>query len=236
MKNQIKLLAGLSLLISLPIAHAQEAPTTPILGGVLQSDLDAAGHGVIGASNLYTRVETDALLEDKADGTGVYTRVEADALLEDKADGTGVYTRVETDALLGGKADGTNVVSASDGGTFHAPVFWEYDEFNDTASGFKRTGLRESVLFFNDATSLNESTGARIKATSGSGDEDTILLYAGAGHQFQGPMYTPDSIESDDYSKAAYFLFSSGDYLIGDGTNLFYVTSDGSTTNAITSN
>jgi len=32
------------------------------------------------------------------------------------------------------------------------------------------------------------------------------------------------------------FLFPAGDYLFGDGTNLFYVTADLATTNAVTSN
>lgn len=73
MKNQIKLLAGLFLLLSLPIAYAQEAPTTPILGGVLQSDLNAAGHDVVDAGNLWTRDEADARYAP----TGVVDRVES---------------------------------------------------------------------------------------------------------------------------------------------------------------
>lgn len=58
-----------------------------------------------GITDAYTQTEVDALLADKADSDDVYTKTEADALLADKADADDVYTKDEADALLDAKQD-----------------------------------------------------------------------------------------------------------------------------------
>lgn len=62
-----------------------------------------------GPSDVYTKEETDALLENKADKTSVYTKTEADALLADKVSTSTLesdyYTKTETDTKLDGKAN-----------------------------------------------------------------------------------------------------------------------------------
>ena len=53
----------------------------------------------------YTKAETDALLDDKADKSDTYTKTETDLLLNNKADAIDVYTKLETDDLLADKQD-----------------------------------------------------------------------------------------------------------------------------------
>lgn len=64
--------------------------------------------------SVYTKQETDALLDGKADkattlsGYGItdaYTKTESNSLLDAKADKSNTYTKTETDNLLNGKAD-----------------------------------------------------------------------------------------------------------------------------------
>ena len=55
--------------------------------------------------SVYTKTETDALLDAKADKASVYTKGETDGLLDAKADKTSTYTKDETNALLNDKAD-----------------------------------------------------------------------------------------------------------------------------------
>ena len=66
-----------------------------------------------GPSDVYTKEETDALLENKADKTSVYTKTEADALLADKVSTSTLesdyYTKTETDTKLDGKANKSSV-------------------------------------------------------------------------------------------------------------------------------
>ena len=66
-----------------------------------------------GPSDVYTKEETDALLENKADKSSVYTKTEADALLADKVSTSTLesdyYTKTETDTKLDGKANKSSV-------------------------------------------------------------------------------------------------------------------------------
>ena len=55
--------------------------------------------------SVYTKGETDGLLDDKADKATTYTKTETDNLLDAKADKTSVYTKGETDGLLDAKAN-----------------------------------------------------------------------------------------------------------------------------------
>lgn len=62
------------------------------------------------ASSVYTKTQTDTLLDDKADSEDVYTKSETDSAISghhdaQKADATSVYTKSETDSLLDEKAD-----------------------------------------------------------------------------------------------------------------------------------
>lgn len=55
--------------------------------------------------NYYTKSEFDSLLAEKADASSVYTKSETDDLLALKADADSVYTKQEADGLLDLKAD-----------------------------------------------------------------------------------------------------------------------------------
>ena len=71
----------------------------------LVEKVNSGGGGTVDA---YTKAETDALLEDKADADDVYTKAEADALLDDKQDMLTAGTNITI-------VD--NVISASGGGS-----------------------------------------------------------------------------------------------------------------------
>ena len=67
-------------------------------------------------ADVYTKSETDALLDAKADKSTTYTKTETDALLDDKADvsALGDYaTKSEVNTALSGKADKGNVYTKS---------------------------------------------------------------------------------------------------------------------------
>lgn len=77
----------------------------------LVEKVNSGGGGTVDA---YTKAETDALLEDKADADGVYTKAETDALLDDKQDVLTAGTNITIE---------NNVISASGGGSSNA---WEF--------------------------------------------------------------------------------------------------------------
>ena len=54
---------------------------------------------------VYTKSETNALLDEKADKSTTYTKTETDGLLDAKADKATTYTKSETDTLLDAKAN-----------------------------------------------------------------------------------------------------------------------------------
>lgn len=56
-------------------------------------------------ANYYTKSESDSLLAEKADASSVYTKSETDDMLALKADADSVYTKQEADGLLDLKAD-----------------------------------------------------------------------------------------------------------------------------------
>ena len=67
-------------------------------------------------ADVYTKSETDALLDAKADKSTTYTKTETDALLDDKADvsALGDYaTKSEVNTALSGKADKSDVYTKS---------------------------------------------------------------------------------------------------------------------------
>ena len=61
--------------------------------------------------SVYTKTETDGLLNEKADKASVYTKGETDALLGEKADKASTYTKTETDGLLDAKANVATTLS-----------------------------------------------------------------------------------------------------------------------------
>ena len=97
----------------------------------------AALNGKADANNVYTKAETDNLLNDKADAAdlaakadanNVYTKAETDNLLNDKADAAdlaakadanNVYTKAETDNLLGDKADAADLATKANTSDIH---------------------------------------------------------------------------------------------------------------------
>ena len=97
----------------------------------------AALNGKADANNVYTKAETDNLLNDKADAAdlaakadanNVYTKAETDNLLNDKADAAdlaakadanNVYTKAETDNLLGDKADAADLAAKANTSDIH---------------------------------------------------------------------------------------------------------------------
>lgn len=55
--------------------------------------------------NLYSKEQTDALLDEKEDTGTAYTKAQTDALLAEKEDVGAAYTKAQTDALLAEKED-----------------------------------------------------------------------------------------------------------------------------------
>ena len=61
--------------------------------------------------SVYTKTETDGMLDAKADKASVYTKGETDGMLEAKADKATTYTKTETDVLLDAKANVATTLS-----------------------------------------------------------------------------------------------------------------------------
>ena len=88
------------------------------LGGGVQADwneTDTTSPSYIhNKPSVYTKTETDGLLDAKADKATTYTKTDTDGLLDAKADKTSVYTKTETDGLLDAKADKASVYTKSE--------------------------------------------------------------------------------------------------------------------------
>ena len=61
--------------------------------------------------SVYTKTETDGMLDAKADKASVYTKGETDGMLDSKSDKTTTYTKTETDGLLDAKANVATTLS-----------------------------------------------------------------------------------------------------------------------------
>ena len=70
----------------------------------LTEQIEEITQQVIG-DDYYTKVQTDALLADKADKSDTYTKTQTDNLLNDKADKSTTYTKSQVDSALALKAD-----------------------------------------------------------------------------------------------------------------------------------
>ena len=68
------------------------------------------GDTITNLSNYYTKLQTDTLLNAKANQSTTYTKTETDNLLNTKADKSTTYTKSETDTLLNAKANDSDVV------------------------------------------------------------------------------------------------------------------------------
>ena len=61
--------------------------------------------------SVYTKTDTDARLDAKADKASTYTKTETDGMLDAKANVATTYTKTETDALLDAKADNATTLA-----------------------------------------------------------------------------------------------------------------------------
>ena len=104
--------------------NASEDVTIDLTGGGAQADwneTDTSSPSYIqNKPSVYTKTDTDGMLNEKADKATTYTRGETDGLLNEKANvattlsGYGIqdaYTKTETDGLLDAKADAQAPVS-----------------------------------------------------------------------------------------------------------------------------
>ena len=64
--------------------------------------------------DVYTKEESDNLLNNKADIEDSYTKDEVNRKVNEKADITSVYTKTETDTLLNAKSDSSNVYTKTE--------------------------------------------------------------------------------------------------------------------------
>lgn len=76
--------------------------------GVTVNAVQAELSNKANANDVYTKVQTDTLLEQKADSDDVYGRDYIDTVLSNKADADEVYSKNEMDTALNGKADKSN--------------------------------------------------------------------------------------------------------------------------------
>jgi hypothetical protein len=109
-------------------------------------------------------------------------------------------------------------------------TFWQVFKMQSTSSSDSRVDV-------------GEDGGATRFRVMGDGDELIDAMpanYTGRSQDHIGLGVTPTDggafVQVDGEVQATQFWFPQGDYLIGDGTNLFYVTADGAITNALTSN
>ncbi len=95
--------------------NASENVTIDLTGGGAQADwneTDTTSPAYIQHKpSVYTKTETDGMLNEKADKATTYTKTETDGLLDAKADKTSVYTKTETDGLLDAKANVATTLS-----------------------------------------------------------------------------------------------------------------------------
>ena len=94
--------------------NATDSVTIDLTGGAQAdwNETDTASPAYIQHKpSVYTKTETDGMLDAKADKASVYTKTETDALLGDKADKATTYTKTETDGLLDAKANVATTLS-----------------------------------------------------------------------------------------------------------------------------
>jgi len=81
----------------------------PQINGItLQGNKTGSQLGLAQADEVYTKTQTDTMLNLKADKSTTYTKSEADTLLNAKADKSTTYNKTETDTLLNAKQNTIN--------------------------------------------------------------------------------------------------------------------------------
>ena len=94
-------------------------------------------------------------------------------------------------------------------------------------------GADHTLAFGHFAYAVHEYS--TVMSGDGSGASSTTTKQFTAVYD-NGYRLLGGDLEVVGSAKAATFIFPLGDYLTGDGTNLSYVTADGATTNALTTN
>ena len=97
--------------------NATDSVTIDLTGGAQAdwNETDTASPAYIQHKpSVYTKTETDGMLDAKADKASMYTKTETDGMLDAKADKASVYTKTETDGLLDGKADKASVYTKTE--------------------------------------------------------------------------------------------------------------------------
>lgn len=159
----------------------------------------------IDLSDYYTKSETDALLDDKADANTVYTKTETDNLLDDKADATSVYTKTETDDLLDAKADAattytkTEVDTALAGKANQATTYTKTEVDNlldDKADAATTYTKSETDTLLNDKANTADVYTKTQTDTLLAGKQGT-LTSGGANVRIEN-----DTVETTDYTFA----------------------------------
>ena len=92
-----------------PNIESDNIPEQAVTEEKLSSDVQAKLN-----KDVYTKTETNALLNDKADKSTTYTKSQVDDALSIKANASNVYTKTETDTLLNAKADASNVYTKTE--------------------------------------------------------------------------------------------------------------------------
>lgn len=110
--QNIKTLNGQSMLGSGDITVAVDAYTKAQTDALLNAKANTAT--TYSKSEVYSKVEADSLLLNKADKTDTYTKAQVDNALAGKADTATTYTKIETDALLLNKANTADVYAKTE--------------------------------------------------------------------------------------------------------------------------
>ena len=164
----------------------------------------AALNGKADANNVYTKAETDNLLNDKADAAdlaakadanNVYTKAETDNLLNakanatdvttalaGKADANNVYTKTEADNLLSAKANAADVTTALAGKANVTDVYNKAQVDQKLDAKANLTDIHNSTITINQngapvgSFTLNQTGDQTINLAGGSGSSATQTI------------------------------------------------------------
>lgn len=130
-----------------------------------QRSLERVGDWKVDLSEYAKTADVTETLKDYAKSADVYTKIEADVLLDDKADANAVYTKTEVDGLVGAKVDKVDGMGLS-----HNDFTDELAEkLNGIAAGAEVNVVKsvdaESGLALSDAGALSLNSVAQSKVT-----------------------------------------------------------------------
>ena len=168
----------------------------------------------------YTKEETNALLEDKANSTDVYNKTYIDTALSAKANANAVYTKSEVDDLVGGLIDDE---STADDKTWSSEkidetvttVYDNIDAIEDTVDGISEGGASKNLYPTN---LLKNATG--ISYNNG--------VFSGLANAFMGaPTLENVFKENTRYTAQITTRLVSGSVTTGNGLIIRFLYSDG---------